>query len=193
MGKVVASHVDRAAVPSHSKSGAAGVVAKESTLLVRRRRRPDQVRARTPQGWAATPSLDGVPVGDAPRYTARRSIASLTYRSPRIAPHYRALLGPTADLTPDDAILGAIRSDLLQPPSERPTLARVEPGRPAESFVVHKLDGAQCCAAIDYRADVVHGCPWWVTRSGRAGSTPSASGLRRRRPEQLTRPRRRGY
>jgi hypothetical protein len=65
------------------------------------------------------------------------------------APQFRPLLGPTPDLTPDDAMLAAIRSDLLQPADRAPQLARVKPGRPQESFLLDKLDGTQSCAAID--------------------------------------------
>jgi hypothetical protein len=64
------------------------------------------------------------------------------------APQQPPLLGPNVDVTPDDAMLVAIVADLLQPAARAPGLARVKPGRPQESFLVHKLDGSQSCAGV---------------------------------------------
>ena len=42
-------------------------------------------------------------------------------------------------------MLSAVLGDLLQPAQKAPGLARVEPGRPQESFLVHKLEGSHAC------------------------------------------------
>ncbi len=67
------------------------------------------------------------------------------------APQNRPLLGPNRSVTPDDAMLGAILTDLLRPSEKVPALPRVSPGRPQDSFLLHKLDGTHTCA--------VPGCP----------------------------------
>jgi hypothetical protein len=65
------------------------------------------------------------------------------------APQNRPLLGPPSSVPADDAMLGAILADLLRPAEKAPGQARVKPGRPQESFLVHKLDGSQACAGAD--------------------------------------------
>ncbi len=63
------------------------------------------------------------------------------------APQHRPLLGPKATVAADDAMLSTVLADLLQPSEQAPGLARVKPGRPHESFLVHKLEGTQGCGA----------------------------------------------
>jgi hypothetical protein len=64
------------------------------------------------------------------------------------APQNRPLLGPNAGVTLDDTTVAAIMTDLLQPAERAPAIARVKPGRPQESFLLHKLDGSQSCAGV---------------------------------------------
>jgi hypothetical protein len=61
-------------------------------------------------------------------------------------PQNHPLLGPRPTVPADDAMLAAMMADLLVPSEKAPGLARVKPGRPQESFLVHKLDGTQSCA-----------------------------------------------
>jgi hypothetical protein len=63
-------------------------------------------------------------------------------------PQTHPLLGPRASVAADDATLAAMRADLLLPSDRAPAMARVEPGRPQESFLIHKLDGSHGCAGV---------------------------------------------
>jgi hypothetical protein len=63
-------------------------------------------------------------------------------------PQNHPLLGPRASVPADDAMLAAMMADLLLPSDRAPAVARVKPGRPQESFLVHKLDGSQSCAGV---------------------------------------------
>jgi hypothetical protein len=63
-------------------------------------------------------------------------------------PLQRPLLGPRSGVAVDAAMLNTILEDLLKPAERAPALARVQPGRPGDSFLVHKLDGSQGCAGI---------------------------------------------
>jgi hypothetical protein len=62
------------------------------------------------------------------------------------APQNLPLLGPNRSVIPDDTMVGAILSDLLRPSEKAPALPRVSPGRPQDSFLLHKLDGTHACA-----------------------------------------------
>jgi hypothetical protein len=64
------------------------------------------------------------------------------------APDNRPLLGPRAGISADEAALSAILTDLRAPSEKAPALLRVSPGRPADSFLLHKLDGNQDCAGL---------------------------------------------
>jgi hypothetical protein len=44
-------------------------------------------------------------------------------------------------------MLSTMLADLLQPSEHAPDLARVKPGRPQESFLMHKLEGTHACGA----------------------------------------------
>jgi hypothetical protein len=63
------------------------------------------------------------------------------------APLHSPLLGPKANVAVDEVMLSAVLGDLLRPAQQAPGLARVAPGRPGESFLVHKLEGSQACGA----------------------------------------------
>jgi len=64
-------------------------------------------------------------------------------------PQHKPFLGPKVGVAPDAPMLSAIRSDLLGPAERAPRLARVHPGRPGESFLLHKLEGRQSCPGVE--------------------------------------------
>jgi len=70
---------------------------------------------------------------------------------PANEPRQRPLdLGPPAnEPAPDAATVQRIHDDLIMPSVTAPAMAIVKPGDPAESFLMHKVDGDQLCSAID--------------------------------------------
>jgi hypothetical protein len=65
-----------------------------------------------------------------------------------LGPQNHPLLGPRPSVAADDATLAAMMADLLLPSEKAPAMVRVKPGRPQESFLLHKLDGTQGCAGV---------------------------------------------